>query len=179
MKKILFLLLTVIGFTMTSCGGDDWTTDPALEHIYYTGFEAWYNKSANDITYTVKKGETVAIPIQFWSERVRSYDVTTFYYVTGSLVRGTDYNIIDANGTTLTPDGNGAFSFVWKQAVKGVQNVYVKAGNKAGTFTLQTADPNSGITITNQDISTTVHNKTNDYEVRIFTQNYKVTVKVE
>ena len=145
----------------------------------------------------------VAIPMQFWCEFIRSYDVTTFYYTTPKpidqqyyptpndtkkvkysgpeLVRGVDYEVVDENGNVISPDSDGAFSFLWKNAQKGVQNVYIKAlpGAKSGSFNLQTFNPASSVKLSNQDVESTVQSRTDKYEVRIFTQNYYVTVTIK
>lgn len=180
MKKIFYLMLGLLGLSFASCSEDEWSNgDPEYDHIYYTGFEDW-GQFKNDVAFDVKQGETVAIPVQFWCEFVRNYDVETYYYVAGSLVRGTDYEIVDANGNTLQPDANGAFHLTWPNAIKGVQNVYVKALNGAkGKFNVQTFNPNSTVTLSNQDIESTVQHRESQYEVRVFTQNYRVTVNVK
>ena len=186
MKKLTYFLLALMCINLVSCDDDAWSDgDPALEHVYYFGFETWgYDETKkgnnNVVHYEVKQGETVAVPMQFWCEFVRSYDVTTYYYVAGNLVRGTDYEIVDANGQVLQPNADGAFTLTWPNAKKGVQNVYIKALNgSTGSFLLQTFNPNSSVTLSNQDVSSTIQNKTDDYEVRIFTQNYKVTINIQ
>jgi len=163
----------------TSCD-EPWNEgDPAMEHYYYIGFEDWGTQK-NDVVYTVNKGATIEIPVQFHSERVRKYDVTTFYYVSsaeGELVRGKDYEIVDASGSVLTPDGNGGFPMTWSQAIKGVKNVYVKALNGAeGSFNVQTFNPNAGAIKHPDNI---LNNMTNDYQVDAFSQNYKVKVTIK
>ncbi|PXV63037.1 hypothetical protein CLV62_11678 [Dysgonomonas alginatilytica] len=176
MKKILLILLTIAAcHTFTSCGDDDWGGgEPAMEHVYYIGFEDWGGWT-NDVVFNVKQGEMLTIPIQFHSERVRSYNVVTYYYVSGTLIRGTDYQITDEAGNILQPDANGAFTTDWPQAIKGVKNIYVKALNASvGSFTVHTFDPNDKISYTN-----TTNSITKDYEVRSFTQNYKVTVNIK
>lgn len=208
MKKILFILIAIAAsYTFTSCSDDEWGNgDPAMEHIYYVGFQDW-GKLKNDVVFNLKEGESVAIPIQFHSERVRSYDVVTYYYVNSAgLTYGTDYQVTDEAGHLLQPDANGAFTLNWPKAVKGIQKVYVKGlnakyiydeskVNKAGLttkqieeaikkekdrilslnlFTVQTFRPSEEISYTN-----ITNSKTNDYEVRAFTQNYKVTVNVK
>lgn len=180
MKKIMIILLALVPFFFAGCEGEDWSDgDPALEHVYYFGFEDW-GKYKNDVKFTVNRGEMLAIPVQFHSERVRSYDVVAFYYVAGDAQRGTDYQIVDENGSVLTPDSNGAFTMVWPQAVKSVKNIYVKALNgSVGNFLVQTFDPNAAVPISNTDVSTTINNATEDYEVRAFSQNYKVTVTIQ
>lgn len=179
MKKLYYLLLAICCTLFVSCKDDAWENgDPAMENIYYVGFEDW-GQFKNDVTFEVKQGETVGIPVQFWCEFIRPYDVVTYYYVSGNLVRGTDYEVVDAEGNVLSPDAGGAFSLTWEQAKKGVQNVYIKALNgNTGSFYVQTFDPDSDVELTNQDVSTTVNHATADYEVRVFTQNYRVTVNV-
>lgn len=181
MKKIFYLLLAVLGCSvLTACEDDAWGNgDPAMEHIYYVGFQDW-GKLKNDVVFNVVQGETVAIPVQFWCEFIRPYDVVTFYYTAGSLVAGVDYQVVDANGAALTPDANGAYTIIWPEAKKGVQNVYIKALQGAkGSLTVQTHNPNSELPIVNDNLESTVNNRTADYEVRNFTQNYKVTVNIK
>lgn len=88
--------------------------------------------------------------------------------------------VIDENGAVFNPDASGAYLFVWKNAQKGVKNVYVKSlpGGATGTVTLQTSDT-AGETPVNNDLSTTLQSKTADYEVRIFSQNYKVAINIK
>lgn len=179
MKKILFILITVaLCFSFTNCSDDEWSEgDPAMEHIYYVGFQDW-GKLKNDVVYNVNRGLVVAIPIQFHSERTRSYDVATYYYVTAtSLVLGTDYQVVDAAGNTLQADAKGAYVLNWPNAVKGVQDVYLKALNgKSGTVIVHTFDPSLGAIEHPNNITNSM---TNDYEVRAFSQNYKVTVNLK
>lgn len=184
MNKIFIAFMAMIACVLTSCGDDDWGGGNAeMEHVYYFGFENW-GETANDfnknaVVYNVAKGATVSIPVQFHSERVRPYDVTVYYYVSSAeadLKRGTDYEVTNEAGQALTPDANGAFALTFAKAVKGVQSIYIKAGNTAGTFKVLTFDPNAGA-IKHPDNIT--NSRTNDYEVRAFTQNYFVTVKVQ
>lgn len=177
MKKILFLLMATICLTLAGCGDDDWGNgDPAMEHIYYFGFEDW-GKLKNDVVFNVNQGTILDIPVQFHSERVRSYDVTVYYYVSGDLVRGKDYEIVDENGTVLSPNANGAFTMEWPQAKKGVKNIRVKALNgSTGSFKVLTFDPNDSEEIS---YTHTTNSITDDYEVRAFTQNYLVTVNIK
>lgn len=179
MKKITYILLALLCSTFASCGDDAWSNgDPDMEHVYYIGFEDW-GKFKNDVKFNVNQGETATVPMQFWCEFVRPYDVTTYYYVVSKLTRGTDYEIVDANGNVLQPSGD-AYTLTWPQARKGVQNIYVKALNGTkGTVTVQTFNPNSGMELSNQDLESTVQSRTDQYEVRIFTQNYMVAVNIK
>ena len=208
MKFLKYILPALAcAFAATACD-DDWGNDnPAMEHVYYYGPEVWgYDDikkgNSNVVHYEVAQGETVAVPMQLWSEFVRKYDVVTYYYVTPKpagekyypnatatsdvayagpeLVCGTDYEVVDAQGNKLTPNAAGAYEVLWPNARKGVQNIYIKALNgQKGSFNVQTFDPASDVELTNQDVETTIQNKTSDYEVRIFTQNYRVTVTIE
>lgn len=181
MKKFIYMILCLacLGLTI-SCSDDEWSNgDPEMDNVYYIGFEDWGNFK-NDVSYNVTHGETIGIPMQFYCEFVRDYNVETYYYVKTELQRGTDYEIVDASGNTVQPDANGAFHLLWPNAIKGVQNVFVKALNgNTGTLVLQTFNPNSDVTLTNQDVSTTIQHTETQYEVRIFTQNYKVSVNIK
>jgi len=184
MNYLFRILMVVACCAFVSCSDDEWSDgDPAMEHVYYFGFENWgdrNNFNNNKVEYNVNRNETVGIPVQFHSERVRSYDVTVYYYVSSGaadLVRGTDYQIVDESGAVLNPDSNGAFSMTFPKAVKGVKNIYVKALNaNAGSFNVLTFDPNAG-EIEHPDNIT--NSKTSNYEVRAFTKNYFVKVNVK
>ncbi|MBD5068447.1 MAG: hypothetical protein HDT51_03760 [Alistipes sp.] len=208
MKLLKYILPALAcAFAATACN-DDWGNDnSAMEHVYYYGPEVWgYDDikigNNNVVHYEVAQGETVAVPMQFWCEFVRKYDVATYYYVAPKpagekyypnatataavaydgpeLVCGTDYEVVDAQGNKLEPNADGAYEMLWPNAKKGVQNIYIKALNgQKGSFNLQTFDPASDVELTNQDVETTIQHKTSDYEVRIFTQNYRVTVTIE
>lgn len=185
MKKIFAFLLLAICFSFTACDSDEWGNgDPAMEHIYYFGFENWGQTTGdfnnNKVEYKVKQGETVKVPVQFHSERTRSYDVTVYYYISSAdtLNIGRDYEIVDSSGTTLTPDADGGFKMEFPKAEKGVKGIYVKtlSSGKKGAFSLYTFNPTSG-EISHPDNNT--NSQTKDYEVRAFTRNYKVKVLVE
>lgn len=207
MKKIYFILVALLAtLGVTSCGNDAWTYDKTLEHVYFFGPQVWgyddIKKGNNNVVhYEVKQGETVAVPMQFWCEFNRNYDVVTYYYTapkpsgekyyatTGAtkestyngteLVCGVDYVVVDEAGNTLTPSETGAYSLVWPNALKGVKQVYIKAlpGGKKGSFNLMTCDP-AGTKPVNSDVATTVQHTEKDYEVRIFSQNYRVCINI-
>lgn len=180
MKKILLIAIPFLCMLLASCEKDHWGNgDPALEHVYFVGIRDLVGLNNNAVVVNVAQGDTTSVPLQFFSERVRSYDVVTYYYVGGTLQRGVNYEITDQNGNILTPDANGAFTLTWPKAVKGVQRVYIKAKNAGkGSFTILTSNPNAATPITSADVSTTVNNKTDQYEVRTFSQNYKATVNI-
>lgn len=213
MKKVLYTLVALFAtMSLTSCSDDDWTYDKSLEHEYFYGPQVWgYDKpnstggigNNNVVFYDVAQGETVAIPMQFWCEFRRNYDVVTYFWTTPKpegekyvkelknysnddlvpyegpeLVRGVDYEVVDENGNTLTPNASGSYEMLWLNALKGVQNIYIKAlsGTK-GSFNIMTCAP-EGITPSGSDVSTTIQHATGEYVVRIFSQNYRVTINI-
>lgn len=189
MKKFILMLAAVFSLGLCSCSDDAWGNDnEEMANIYYFGFQEWGYDSTkkgnnNVLSYDVTQGSTVGVPMQFWCEFVRNYDVTTFYWITvqsGDLVLGQDYQVVDANGSVLTPGANGAYSMLWPNAKKGVQTAYIKALNgKTGKLRIQTFDPNSSVTLSNQDVASTIQSTTNDYEVRIFTQNWRADINIK
>lgn len=178
MKKYLYIIFIALTASLfASCSDDEWGNgDPAMEHVYYFGFAEWSPKLDNKITYNTVQGETTAIPVQFHSERVRSYNVEVSYFVSG-LTEGTDYIVVDEKGTQIQKNANGGYSMIWPNAIKGIKDIYIKAlnGNK-GALKILTFDPNSPevISYTNTTIA-----KTTEYEVRAFTQNYFVTLNIK
>lgn len=180
MKKILFTVMALaFGLTLTGCSDDDWSTDPALEHEYFYGFEDW-GKFKNDVVYNIANGETAVIVTHFWSERPQQgVDAEVAYYtVSENLQLGTDYQVVDDSGKVLTPESNGGYKVVWENCTKGDKNICVKASSaKAGSVTVTTWNPNrtgdDAISFTNTYIV-----QTDKYAVRAFTENYKVTVKL-
>lgn len=174
------MLCSVLALGLTSCSDDEWGNDNSeMENVYYFGFQDW-GQFKNDVKYDVTQGSTVNVPVQFWCEFNRSYDVVTYYYIKTTLVKGQDYDVVDENGASLQPDANGAYSMTWKNALKGVKNIGIKALNGSkGSLVVQTYDPVNGTKPVNTDVATTVQSTTSQYEVRIFSQNYMVTVNVK
>lgn len=178
MKKInLMIALAAAALTFASCSDDEWSNNNSeMENIYYFGFQDW-GKLNNKVTYTVNRGDTVAIPVQFFSEQNKSYTVETTYYTQSSLSLGTDYQIVDESGNALQPNAMGGWTLTWPNALKGIQYVRVKAmaGGQTGSVTVQTCNPaNAAIKVDSTTIAQTA-----DYEVRGFSQNYKVTVNIK
>ena len=160
--------------------------------------------SNNCVFYDVNQGETVAVPMEFHSAFDRNYDVTTYYwtapkpdgekyidklykytnddliaYEGPELVRGVDYEVVDAKGNVLTPGADGAFKLEWPHALAGVQNIYIKAlpGGKKGSFNVQTVSPEAP-TPSASEVSTTYQYETKQFAVRIVSYNYRVTINV-
>lgn len=182
MKRIIFIML-VFGTLFASCNEDDWSNDNLnMEHVYYYGFQDWGNLK-NNVVYNLTQGETVAVATQFWSEYTRSYSPKVSYYVSNvpgkeDLILGVDYQIVDKDGNSIRPNDSGSYEMIWTNAVKGIQYIYVKALNgKKGSIRLLTFDPAK--TMDNMDIESTIIVKTDQYEVRAFTENFYVTIKIQ
>lgn len=186
LNKLTLISVFAISCLLAACSNDhdEWENgDPAMAHIYYYCFEQWGGiPGGNDISYSVTQGETIAIPTQFYSSFTRKYSPEVYYYTSPNpkaeeLVCGTDYVVVDKDGNTLTPDASGAYTMTWPNAKKGVQNIYIKTLNgKKGSFRVLTFDPTKKMDVT--DVSTTSIIKTDEYEVRAFSENYFVTVSI-
>ena len=182
-RNILILLVLVcVSSLFTSCSDDEWgNNNPEMEHIYYYGLGNVKFPGGNELVYNVNQGETLAVPTYFWSVFTRPYSPVVAYYTSSAegLECGKDYQVVDAQGNVLAPDTNeGGYSMVWKNAVKGSQNVYIKAlPGKKGRIRVLTFDPAKKMDVT--DVESTVIVRTNEYEVRAFSENYYVTVNIK
>jgi len=202
MNKIFFICATMFLFLCTtSCERYNTWGDglPEMENVYYIGFYK-SNVNTDALNYEIaadgtarwrintgawtNTGEinvTSLIPLEFHSEKIRSYDVVTLFWITNdgtsTLTAGADYSVVTETDAAIAPDAQGAYSVTWSQAKKGVQNVKIKRlTSKTGTLKVNVLNPAAG-TPNASDLSTTVNNHTNDYEVRGFTFDYnKVTV---
>lgn len=189
MKKIITLLMcTVICGLFASCEEEWSNNNPAMEHIYYYGLGNIAYPGGNELQYNINQGETVAVPTYFFSAFTRSYSPVVTYYASAvpqnkdntvpQLVNGSDYQVIDKDGQILSPDNNGGYSMTWPNAKQGSQNVYIKALNGSkGSIRVLTYDPNKKIDPT--DVSSTTIAKTNEYEVRAFSENYYITINIK
>ncbi|MDR0745558.1 MAG: hypothetical protein LBF17_03580 [Mediterranea sp.] len=189
MKNIGYILSAICLLLTAGCEKDNvWGDgDPKYEHVYYVGFYksilfSYYvtyeiaadgstqwregSSTSNGTWAALEERNVVGIPFEFHSERVRTYDVVTKFWITtgDGLVAGTDYDLSLGDGATLTSEGNGVYSFVWPQAVKGVKKVNVTRKSAAtGTLKFYTLDP--GKQVNTNDLTTLVNNKTSEYEV--------------
>lgn len=202
MKKLTYIFAAIItAFCLASCGDNDWTTDPALEHLYYVGFyktgvfsdQLNYEIAANGTarwrinsgTWNVTGTDNISseIPFQFHSERVRSYDAVTYFWVSNSassnLTVGTDYVVVDASGNAINLT-DGKYSITWAQARKGIQNIRIKRLTAAtGVLKVNTLDPSKGTPSTSEEDyrESTLNSKSEHCEVRGLTHDFnKVTV---
>ncbi|MDR2148102.1 MAG: hypothetical protein LBE91_16780 [Tannerella sp.] len=203
MKKILFIMATIVAFVLAGCESHNIWDDgpPEMEHVYYVCFHKtniqtdflsyevaqngnarWrFGANATAGTWTTTDEQWVAtVPFQFHSERVRTYNTVIYFWITNdgtsALTAGTDYTVTLENGSALTPDANGAYSLTWAQTKKGIQNVKIKrsATSPNGVLKVNVLNPANG-TPNASDLSTTVNNQTAEYEVRGFTMDYNKT----
>ena len=205
MKKISFIIAIAIVLLSTGCQKHRLWDDglPEMEHVYYIGFyktnlatdflsyevakdgsARWrFGANATVGTWEVTDEQWVAtIPIQLYSERVRSYDAVSLFWVYNvhgsSLTEGTDYTVTLEDGTELTPNADGAYSLTWPETRKGIQNIQIKRASTApeGALRVNLYDPAKEVPVIT-DLSTTIQNKTAEYEIRCMTQdNDRVTV---
>ena len=188
MNKILLICATIfLLICTTSCETvEDWGDGlPEMEHVYYIGFYK-SNVNTDNLNYEIAANGAARwrintgtwintnevsisslIPLQLHSERVRSYDAVTYFWVknngTSTLTAGTDFSVLTESGANITPDAQGRYSVTWPQTKKGIQNIKIKRlTSKAGVLKVNTLPAAANAS----DISTTVNNQTNDYEIR-------------
>ena len=168
MKSIKYIIIAAILFSFSSCEKKDYPAGlPELEHHYYAIFVPNNNSAV-----TVARTQTTLLkfPVQFYSTFVRSYDAVAKYTVsttglTPPAAIGVDYNIVDKNGTTLTPGTDGNYSLVFPQAKQAMDTIYIKMLNNpsagARKFEVQMID-----------------NITTEYDVDIFSTACKRPVTI-
>lgn len=203
MKRLLNIVIGGLTIMMTltlttACSDDEWSNNnPEYENVFIVAFAEWGPKSNNDMTYSVKQGESVEIPVQLWCEGRRSFDAEAFVYADSELTLGVDYQIVDANGNALQQNSNNGYTLVYDLRSPDTtnnhrrQSIYVKALNGAkGDVTLMTFDPkdvdeegnlkisNGGTKPSTPDFYVP-NNFTSQYEVRCITVNYKVKVTIQ
>ena len=135
-----------------------------------------------------EKNVTFPIRVRFISERIRSYDVTTFIWVecrSGDLVAGTDYSVVTENGAAMTANAQGAYSLTWPKAQKAEQRVKIKRLSSApgelrvmyldrSKFSGTGAWPNPN----RDNLNELLNNQTGDYIVRGFWHDYNFPVVI-
>lgn len=187
MKKVL-LFLFVFSTILMSCNKEEWGNNNSdMEHVYYYGLCNEAFPGGNEKIYTVSEGNIVEIPTQFFSVFERSYSPEVYYYTSpivnendefsSQLQLDVDYIVTDSKGNKLEANENGSYTMIWPNAKGGKQNIYIKSlSNKKGSIKVLTFDPNK--IMNNMDVESTVIIRTGQYEVRAFTENYFVTLKV-
>ena len=135
-----------------------------------------------------EKNVTFPIRVRFISERIRTYDVTTFIWVecrSGDLIAGTDYKVITESGADMPANSQGAYSLIWPKAQKAQQNIKIRRlSSKTGELRVMYLDrtkfsgtgtwPNP-----NRDkLDELLNNQTNDYIVRGLWHDYNFPVVI-
>lgn len=181
-NRLIWLMMACVLALFTSCREEEWGNDnPEMEHIYYYGLGNVKFPGGNELVYNLNQGETVAVPTYFWSAFTRPYSPVVAYYTWSAdgLECDKDYQVVDAQGNVLRPDTEeGGYSMVWKNAVQGSQHVYIKAlAGKTGRVRVLTFPPSKKMNVT--EVESTVIVRTDEYEVRAFSENYYVTVTIK
>ena len=135
--------------------------------------------------YSEEKNVTMPVNIRFISERVRAYDVVTYFWVetrSGGLTAGTDYSVLSSeSGAVMTPNAQGAYSLTWSQAKKAQQSVKIKRlSATAGELRLMFLDRSrfSGTNPDRNKLNELLNNQTADYIVRGFWHDYNYPVVI-
>lgn len=202
MKRIRFICAIAFVSLATGCEKDNVWGDglPEMEHVYYIGFHktnvyndalnyeiaadgsARWRINAGAWTNTDEKNVSGHVPLQFHSERIRSYDAVTNFWVSNdagsNLVAGTDFSVADADGTAIAPSAAGRYSLTWYQTKKGIRSIKIKRLSRAtGVLKVNVLDPASGVPDASKPEETTINNATSEYQVRGFSFDFnKVTV---
>lgn len=101
-------------------------------------------------------------------------------YVVTDLTLGKDYKVVDDKGNVINAQSDGTYLCTWKNAVKGVVNLnFVSLGAGTGSIKVQTCSPEQAGKLSNQDVATTVIVDNSNYQVRCFTENYFITIKLQ
>jgi len=139
----------------------------------------WLEDKANlNVTFPVR--------MRFISEYIRTYDVTTYFWVevrSGGLIAGTDFQVLTESGATMAPNAQGAYSLTWAKAEKAQQSIKIKRiSDQTGELRVMYLDRSkfSGTgTWPNPDrnlLDELLNNQTSDYIVRGFWHDYNFPV---
>jgi hypothetical protein len=199
-KFIIYICVALFMLPFAGCEIHETWEDgrPELEHVYYVSVIKDYNRADDRIEFEVAANggarwrylsasaapnpgtgpwhstsenmTTSLIPFRFISERVRSYDAVTYFWITeNGLSAGRDYSVHTENGSTLTPNAQGGYMLNWPQAKKGVQYVKIqRLSTTTGTINLNMLDRSrfTGASYDRDNLETLINNQTNDYLIR-------------
>ena len=132
---------------------------------------------------------TANIPFRFESQRVRSYDVVTYFWIEeiNNALTTADYTVLSENGSPITRNADGSYSLTWPQAKKAEQNIKIKRNTaKTGRIRVVTLErsrfknadgttaaiPNRGI------LDHLLNSQTDQYTVRGFYFDYSAITVV-
>ena len=131
---------------------------------------------------STEKNLTMPLDFRFISERVRSYDVVTYFWIevrSGNLKAGTDFSVVSGSGAALTPNAQGAYTLNWPQAKKANQSVKIKRlTSVTGEIRVMHLDRSkfAGANPDRNNLQELLNNQTNDYIVRGFWHDYNYPV---
>lgn len=136
-SKIYLLIIALTTSVFTACEDRDYLLGlPEYDHHYYIAYVPYNNTQV-----TVNKTQTnlLALPVSFNSSFTRKYDAVAQYTLTpatitgtGAAVLGTDFNIVDKNGSVIQPV-DGKYSLIFPEAKKARDTIYVKLLNNPAT----------------------------------------------
>jgi len=128
---------------------------PEYDHHYYIAYVPYTNAQ---IIVNKSQAALVKFPVSFNSSFTRSYDAVAQYTLTPAVITGTtaavlgtDFNVVDRNGTVINPV-DGKYSIVFPKAVKARDTIYIKLLN----------NPAPGARAVNVDL---IENVTSEYRV--------------
>jgi len=139
-KYIPIILMSAV--LLAACNKEPHTDAglPEYEHHYYSIFVP-----NNNTGITVPRSQTalVKFPVQFYSTFTREYDAVCKYAVARFIdpvttpptpahvpaVRGVDYEVVDKNGTVLSPVSDSTFTLTFPKAVQAMDTIYLKMLN--------------------------------------------------
>jgi hypothetical protein len=169
MRYIQYMVMACAGiFVLAACEKKDYAAGvPQMEHHYYAIFVP--NNNSNVIVQR-NQAALLKFPVQFYSTFTRSYDAVAKYAIvttgiTTPAVPGQDFNIVDKNGTTITPAADGSYTLVFPQAKQAMDTIYIKLLN----------NPTPG---TRKMEINMLENQTNEFYVDIFSTAFRRPVEI-
>lgn len=168
-QNIFLILFLLSGGLFSACEDKSYPAGLAeYEHHYYVVYVPNNNSAV-----TVNKAQAglVKLPVQFYSSFTRTYDAVAHYAVVSPnvanrAVLGVDFQIVDRQGNTLQPNGDGKYPLLFPQARKTTDTVYVKLLN----------NPVPGRRIVEINFEDHI---TPDYRVDIFSTAFRRTLNID
>ena len=126
------MYIFLLGVLFASCEEKEYATGlPELENHYYAAYIP-NNNSALVVQRT--QASLLKFPVQFYSSFSRSYDALAYYRIittgiSNPAVAGQDFDIVDKNGTVITPGDSSRYTITFPKAERGMDTIYVKLLN--------------------------------------------------
>lgn len=178
MSKLLKKLTLLAVFCTLLCNCTDETNGQSeKKYIFYCNF------SINDgmKEYSVLQGDTLKIPVSFFSSSVHSLSPEVLYYIYSAdeenqLIASEDYQILDSTGEIMTPNTDGTYSILWDKVTEGTKYICINSlTDKSGGLCVSVVDPNKLSEDDGRGFLTL--EKNNSFELRTLSNNSSVTVK--